>query len=138
MFCKVQLVGYLGRDAEVRNLNSGGKVANLSVATSESWKDKESGEWKERTEWHRVTTFIEGLANMLSNQGKKGRLVMIEGTLRTREYEDKEGVTRYSTEIHVERNGTIRFLDKKPEGASNDDEPSEQPKGKKAGGRGRS
>src|SRR5215217_5904689 len=94
---KVILVGNLGNEPEVRNLPSGGKVVNLSVATSDSWRDKNTGERKERTEWHRVVIFSEGLCKIAEQYLKKGAKVYIEGQLQTRKYNDKDGVEKYST-----------------------------------------
>ena len=109
---KVILVGNLGKDPEIRTMPSGTKVANLSVATGESWTDKQSGERKERTEWHRVTIFNERLADVAEKYLKKGRKVYLEGALETRKYTDNSGAERYSTEI-VLRNfrGELTILD---------------------------
>jgi len=96
---KVILIGNLGRDPEIRALNSGAKVANLSIATSETWKDKQSGERKERTEWHRITIWNEGLASVAERYLKKGSKVYIEGELQTRKWQDQDGNERYSTEV---------------------------------------
>ena len=109
---KVILVGNLGKDPEIRTMPSGTKVANLSVATGESWTDKQSGERKERTEWHRVSIFNERLADVAEKYLKKGRKVYLEGALETRKYTDNSGAERYSTEI-VLRNfrGELTILD---------------------------
>ena len=96
---KVIIVGNLGRDPEVRTFPNGGKVVNLRLATSESWKDKASGERKERTEWHSVAIFDEGLAKIAEQYLRKGATVYIEGQLETRKWQDKDGADRYSTEI---------------------------------------
>jgi single-strand DNA-binding protein len=96
---RVILVGRVGKDPEVRNLNSGGKVVNLSVATSERWKDKDSGENKERTEWHRVVIWNERAAKFAEEYLQKGALVYIEGALETRKYTDQSGVEKYTTEV---------------------------------------
>lgn len=96
---KVMLIGNLGRDPELRVLNSGAKVANLNIATSETWRDKQSGERKERTEWHRVTIWNEGLAKVAEQYLKKGSKVFIEGQLQTRKWQDQDGNDRYSTEV---------------------------------------
>ena len=96
---KVIVVGNLGRDVEVRTFQNGGKVANLRIATSETWKDKESGERKERTEWHSVALFSEGLVRVAEQYLKKGSKVYIEGKLQTRKWQDQSGADRYSTEI---------------------------------------
>ncbi len=111
---KVILVGNLGRDPEVKRLTSGDPVVNLSVATSESWKDKVSGERKERTEWHRVVIFNENLAKVAENYLKKGSKVYIEGQLQTRKYTDKEGHEKYTTEVVLQRyRGELTMLDAK-------------------------
>jgi len=99
---KVILVGNLGKDPEIRTLNSGDKVANLSIATSETWRDKATGERKEKTEWHRVVIFNENLVKVAENYLKKGQTVYIEGQLATRKYE-QNGVEKYSTEIVLQR-----------------------------------
>ena len=95
---KVILVGNIGQDPEVKYLPSGGAVANVSLATSESWKDKQSGEVKERTEWHNVT-FYQRLAEIVGEYLKKGSQIYVEGSLRTRKWQDKNGQDRYTTEI---------------------------------------
>ncbi|MEI8178206.1 single-stranded DNA-binding protein [Aestuariivirga sp.] len=96
---KVILVGNLGRDPEVRHTQDGKPIVNLSIATSESWRDRNSGERKEKTEWHRVVIFSEGLAKVAEQYLKKGSTVYIEGQLQTRKYTDKDGVEKYSTDI---------------------------------------
>ncbi len=96
---KVILVGNLGRDPEVRSFQNGGKVVNLRIATSENWKDKQSGERKERTEWHSVAIFDENLARVAEQYLKKGSTVYIEGQLETRKWQDQSGADRYSTEV---------------------------------------
>jgi len=96
---KVILVGNLGRDPEVRSFQNGGKVVNLRIATSENWKDKSSGERKERTEWHSVAIFDENLARVAEQYLKKGSTVYIEGQLETRKWQDQSGQDRYTTEI---------------------------------------
>jgi single-strand DNA-binding protein len=109
---KVILVGNLGNDPEVRNLPSGGKVVNLSIATSESWKDKNSGEKKERTEWHRVVIFSEGLAKVAESYLRKGSKVYLEGQLQTRKWTDQAGVEKYSTEVVLQGfNASLVMLD---------------------------
>jgi single-strand DNA-binding protein len=109
---KVILVGNLGKDPEVRRMTSGEPVVNLSVATSESWKDKASGEKKEKTEWHRVVIFNENLAKVAEQYLKKGAKVYLEGALQTRKWTDKDGAEKYSTEIVLNRfNGTMVMLD---------------------------
>lgn len=109
---KVILVGNLGNDPEVRNLPSGGKVVNLSVATSESWKDKNTGERKEKSEWHRVVIFSDGLAKVAEQYLKKGSKVYLEGQLQTRKWKDQSGVEKYSTEIVLQGfNASMVLLD---------------------------
>ena len=114
---KVILVGNLGRDPEVRRLTSGDPVVNLSIATSESWRDKASGERKEKTEWHRVVIFNENLAKVAEQYLKKGSKVYIEGQLQTRKYTDKDGSEKYSTEIVLQKfRGELTMLDGRSEG----------------------
>jgi len=109
---KVILVGNLGKDPEVRRMTSGEPVVNLSVATSENWRDKASGERKERTEWHRVVIFNENLAKVAEQYLRKGSKVYLEGALQTRKWTDKDGQDKYSTEIVLNRfNGTMVMLD---------------------------
>ena len=116
----VELIGRLGRDVEIHDLTNGGKVANLSVATDEGYFSKQSGEWVDRVEWHRVVTFQEGLIERLEQQGTKGRLVLVEGKLQTRRYrKDGEATDRTSTEIAVVPGHRVQFLDK-PNGAGGD------------------
>ncbi len=116
---KVIIVGNLGRDPEVRSFQNGGKVVNLRIATSENWRDKSSGERKERTEWHSVAIFNENLAKIAEQYLKKGSKVYIEGQLETRKWQDQSGADRYSTEI-VLRNfgGTLTLLDGREGGGS--------------------
>ena len=108
---KVILIGNLGRDPEIRTLNSGDRVANLRIATSEQWRDKATGERKEKTEWHRVVIFNENIVKVAENYLKKGSTVYIEGSLQTRKYTDAQGVEKYSTEIVLQRfNGQLTML----------------------------
>jgi single-strand DNA-binding protein len=100
---KVIIVGNLGKDPEVRTLNSGDRVANLRIATSESWRDKASGERKEKTEWHQVVIFNDNLVKVAENYLRKGSTVYIEGALQTRKYTDGQGVEKYSTEIVLQK-----------------------------------
>jgi single-strand DNA-binding protein len=109
---KVILVGNLGRDPEVRRLPSGSPVVNLRIATSESWRDKASGERKEKTEWHSVVIFNEALAKVAEQYLKKGSKVYIEGQLQTRKWQDQSGAERYSTEVVVQNfRGDLTLLD---------------------------
>jgi len=114
---KVILVGNLGADPEIRRLNSGEPVVNLSVATSETWRDKNSGDRRERTEWHRVVIFNENLAKVAENYLKKGSKVYIEGQLQTRKWQDQSGQDKYTTEIVLQRfRGDLQMLDSRGEG----------------------
>ncbi|MGI6245589.1 MAG: single-stranded DNA-binding protein [Pseudochelatococcus sp.] len=109
---KVILVGNLGRDPEVRRLNSGEPVASLRIATSESWRDKATGERRERTEWHNVVIFNENLARIAEQYLRKGTKVYVEGQLQTRKYQDKDGHERYTTEVVLQRfRGELTILD---------------------------
>ena len=100
---KVILVGNLGRDPEIRSIPNGDRIANLSIATSETWRDKSSGERKEKTEWHRVVIFNDNIVKVVENYVKKGSTIYIEGALQTRKWTDQQGVEKYSTEIVVSR-----------------------------------
>jgi single-strand DNA-binding protein len=114
---KVILVGNLGRDPEIRSTQDGREIANLAIATSESWKDKNTGERKEKTEWHRVVIFNEGLVNVVKNYVKKGSKLYIEGALQTRKWTDKDGAEKYSTEVVLQGFGsTLTMLDSKGAG----------------------
>jgi single-strand DNA-binding protein len=114
---KVILIGNLGADPEVRRLGSGEPVVNLRIATSETWRDKQSGERREKTEWHSVVIFNEVAAKAAEQYLKKGAKVYIEGQLQTRKWQDKTGADRYTTEVVVQRyNGTMTMLDGRGEG----------------------
>lgn len=114
---KVILVGNLGADPEVRRMQDGRPVVNLRIATSETWRDRSSGERKERTEWHRVVIFNEGLAKVAENYLRKGSKVYIEGQLQTRKWQDQSGQERYSTEVVLQGfNSTLTMLDGRGEG----------------------
>src|SRR5580704_3464453 len=114
---KVILVGNLGRDPEIRSLNSGDRVANLSIATSETWRDRTSGERKERTEWHRVVIFNDNLVKVAENYLRKGSKVYIEGALQTRKFQDQSGAERQMTEVVLQKfRGELTMLDGKGEG----------------------
>jgi single-strand DNA-binding protein len=109
---KVILVGNLGKDPEIRRTQDGRPIANLSVATSESWKDKNTGERKEKTEWHRVVIFNEGLCRIAEQYLKKGSKVYLEGALQTRKWQDKDGNDKYSTEVVLQGfNSSLTMLD---------------------------
>ena len=112
---KVVLVGNLGADPEVRRLNSGSPVVNLRIATSESWRDKNSGERKEKTEWHQVVIFNEPLAKVAEQYARKGMKVYVEGQLQTRKWE-KDGIERFTTEVVLQAfRGELQLLDKAPD-----------------------
>ena len=116
---KVILVGNLGRDPEIRSTQDGTKVANLSLATSESWRDKNTGERKERTEWHRVVIFNERLVDVVEKYVKKGSKLYIEGALQTRKWTDNTGAEKYTTEVVLQRfRGDLTMLDGGRGGAS--------------------
>ena len=109
---KVILVGNLGRDPEIRTLNSGDRVANFSLATSESWRDRTSGERRERTEWHRVVVFNDNLVKVVENYLRKGSKVYIEGALQTRKFQDQSGAERQTTEVVLQKfRGELTMLD---------------------------
>ena len=109
---KVMLIGNLGADPEIRSFQNGGKVANLRVATTETWKDRNTGERQERTEWHTVAIFSEGLVGVVERFLRKGSKVYIEGQLQTRKWQDQSGNDRYSTEVVIRgMNGTLTMLD---------------------------
>jgi single-strand DNA-binding protein len=119
---KVILIGNLGQDPEVRRLNSGDPVVNLRIATSETWRDKQSGERRERTEWHSVVIFNENLAKVAEQYLKKGAKVYVEGQLQTRQWEDQSGQKRSTTEVVIQRfRGDLQMLDSRGGGAEAED-----------------
>ena len=114
---KVMLIGNLGADPEIRSFQNGGRVANLRIATSENWKDKNTGERREKTEWHTVAIFSEGLVGVVERYVKKGSKVFIEGKLQTRKWQDQQGNDRYSTEVVIQGlGGTLTMLDGRGDG----------------------
>ncbi|MCB9993766.1 MAG: single-stranded DNA-binding protein [Hyphomicrobiaceae bacterium] len=118
---KVILIGNLGADPDIRQTNDGRPIVNLSVATSESWRDRNSGERKERTEWHRVVIFNEGLARIAEQYLHKGSKVYVEGQLQTRKWQDQSGQDRYSTEVVLQGfNSALTMLDGRSEGGAGD------------------
>lgn len=122
---KVILVGNVGQDPEVRQFSNGGQVCNLSLATSESWKDKQSGERKERTEWHRVSIMSEPLIKVVQSYVQKGSKIYIEGQLETRKWEDKDGNDRYQTEVVLRPFGSkLVLLDGKKEQRAEVEQPA--------------
>ena len=134
---KVIIVGNLGRDPEVRSFQNGGKVVNLRIATSETWRDKASGERKERTEWHSVAIFNEALGRIAEQYLKKGSTVYIEGQLETRKWQDQSGADRYSTEIVLRQfRGELTLLGGRAEGGSGGGGSYDDPMGGSSGGYG--
>lgn len=127
---KVILVGNLGRDPEVRHLQDGSPVVNLSLATNEVWTDKATGERRERTEWHRVVIFNERLGEVAQKYLKKGSKVYVEGQLQTRKWTDQQGADRYSTEVVLRGfRGELTMLDARPEGAPVEEVAAAEPLG---------
>ncbi|XAI95138.1 hypothetical protein [Microcystis phage Mwe-JY13] len=122
MLNRVQLIGHIGADPEIRRTQSGSPIANLRLATSESWRDKNTGERKEKTEWHTIAVFNEGLCGVIEKYVKKGSKLYIEGQLQTRKWQDQSGNDRYTTEIVLQGfNGNLVMLDGKRDG---DDKPA--------------
>ncbi len=118
---KVILVGNVGQDPEIRSTNDGREIANLSLATTESWKDKNSGEKKDKTEWHRIVVFSSGLAGIVKNYVKKGTKLYLEGSLQTRKWTDNQGVEKYTTEIVLQNyNSTLQILDSRDKNSSSE------------------
>jgi single-strand DNA-binding protein len=123
---KVILVGNLGADPEIRRTQDGRPIANLRVATSETWRDKNTGERREKTEWHRVVIFNEGLCKIVEQYLKKGSKIYLEGALQTRKWQDKDGQDRYSTEVVLQGfNSQLTMLDTRGGGASSDSSDSD-------------
>jgi single-strand DNA-binding protein len=130
---KVILIGNLGRDPEIRSFQNGGKVCSLRIATSETWKDKASGERKEKTEWHSVSIFSEGLVRIAEQYLKKGSKVYLEGQLETRKWQDQSGADKYSTEVVLRAfGGTMTMLD--PTGGGGDSQSSQGGSGGQSSG----
>lgn len=108
---RVIIIGSCGRDPEIRSMPNGDRIANLSLATSETWRDKSSGEKKEKTEWHRVSIFNDNIVKVVENYVKKGSTIAIEGSLQTRKWTDKDGVEKYTTEVVAGKfNGSLTLL----------------------------
>lgn len=119
---KVVLIGRVGKDPEIRQTQNGKEIANLTLATSESWKDKSTGERKESVEWHRIVVFSEGLVSLVKGYVQKGSQLYVEGSLQTRKWTDQQGVEKYSTEIVLQAfNGQIVLLGSKPEGSAHNE-----------------
>ncbi|BEV44735.1 single-stranded DNA-binding protein [Afipia carboxidovorans] len=120
---KVILVGNLGADPDIRRTQDGRAIANMSIATSETWRDKNSGERKEKTEWHRVVIFNEGLAKVAEQYLRKGAKVYVEGALQTRKWQDKDGRDKYTTEVVLQGfNATLTMLDGRNSRSGDDDD----------------
>ena len=121
MLNKVQLIGNVGADPDIRRTQDGRPIANLTIATSESWRDKNTGEKREKTEWHKVVVFSEGLCKVIESYVKKGSKLYVEGQLQTRKWQDNEGNDRYSTEVVLQGfGGKLLMLDGKPSGGQNE------------------
>lgn len=132
---KVILIGNLGRDPEIRSFQNGGRVASFSLATSENWKDKATGEKKERTEWHRVSVLNDKLVEVVERYVKKGSKLYVEGQLETRKYTDKDGVEKYTTEVVLRPfRGEITMLDSAGSRGGASAAPQEQVSGGASGG----
>ncbi len=124
---KVILVGNVGQDPEIRQTQDGREIANFSLATSESWKDKNTGEKKEKTEWHRVVIFSQGLVNIAKQYIKKGSKLYIEGSLQTRKWSDSSGIEKYTTEIVLQNyNATLQIIDSRDKSERYDSDSSNQ------------
>jgi len=133
---KVMLIGNLGADPEIRSFQNGGKVANLRIATSETWKDRNTGERQERTEWHNVAIFSEGLVGVVERYLRKGSKVYVEGQLQTRKWQDQSGNDRYTTEVVIRGlNGVLTMLDG-PQGGGSRGGGGDWDQGGGGGGRG--
>ena len=112
---RVDLIGNLGADPEFRSLPGGGEVANFSIATNDGYRDRQNGEYRQQTEWHRIVVFQDGLVAMLRKHAARGRQAHITGKLRTRKWQDRDGNDRFTTEIVIGPRGSINFLDPRPE-----------------------
>jgi len=124
---KVILVGNVGQDPEIRATKDGRELANFSLATTENWKDKNTGERKDKTEWHRIVVFSQGLVGVIKNYVKKGSKLYIEGQICTRKYTDKQGIEKYTTEIVLQNfNSSLQMLDSKSNNSQNDYKPSQE------------
>jgi single-strand DNA-binding protein len=124
---KVILVGNVGQDPEIRSTQDGREIANFSLATSENWKDKTTGERKDKTEWHRVVIFSQGLVGIVKNYVKKGSKIYIEGQLQTRKWTDNQGIEKYTTEVVLQNyNSSLQLLDSRRDGSASDPYSSNQ------------
>lgn len=126
---KVILIGNLGADPEIRTTNSGDRIANLRIATSETWRDRSSGERKERTEWHRVVIYNDALAKVAESYLRKGSKVYVEGSIQTRKWTDQSGAERYSTEVVLQKfNGALTLLDGRGDGQGSAEQTTTKPR----------
>lgn len=126
---KVILIGNLGADPEIRTTNSGDRIANLRIATSETWRDRSSGERKERTEWHRVVIYNDALAKVAESYLRKGSKVYVEGSIQTRKWTDQSGAERYSTEVVLQKfNGALTLLDGRGDGQGSAEQTATKPR----------
>ncbi len=133
---KVILVGNLGKDPEVKSFANGGRVANFTIATSETWNDRATGERKEKTEWHNIAVNSDGLVKVVENYLRKGSKVYVEGQLQTRKWQDRDGNDRYTTEVVVGMRGQLTMLDGRREGGGGDDYRSAPARAPAGGGMG--
>ena len=124
---RAEVIGNLGRDAEIRSFQNGGRVATLSVATSERFKDRSTGEYGVRTEWHRIASYHPFFINLLEQHGTKGRRIFASGRLQTRKWSDRDGNEHYSTEIVIPPNGEIIFLDRRDDATPQGSDPAAPP-----------
>jgi single-strand DNA-binding protein len=130
---RVTLIGFVGADPEIRAAGSGNKVANFNLATSKRWKDKQTGEQKEKTEWHRIICWGDGLVDVIGRYVRKGSQLLVEGELQTRKWTDKQNIERYSTEIVVQGfDGQVRLLDR--DNSTRPPAPQQPPQGANLGG----
>ena len=125
---KVIIIGNVGKDPEIRSTNTGSEIASLTIATSDNWKEKSTGERKEKTEWHKVLVFSSGLVGVIKQYVKKGSKVYIEGALQTRKWQDQSGADRYTTEVVLQAyGGTLTLLDSRGSSDNASSAPQEQP-----------
>ena len=125
---KVIIIGRVGKDPEIRSTNTGSEIASLTIATSDNWKEKNTGERKEKTEWHKVLVFSSGLVGVIKQYVKKGSKVYIEGALQTRKWQDQSGADRYTTEVVLQAyGGTLTLLDSRGSSDNASSAPQEQP-----------
>ena len=124
---RAEVIGNLGRDPEIRSFQNGGRVATISIATSERFKDRSTGDYTERTEWHRIASYHPFFVDLLSQHGKKGRRVFVSGRLQTRKWTDRNGTDHYATEIVIPPGGQLLFLDRRDDTAPQGADPAAPP-----------